>query len=546
MNKSYWFFLLALMSLACESFPGKVTGEKEAPASRKEKNVSSRDYSLTRKNSYSNLFLDSSDLVEFIVSNNIDDTLARRLRSFYNTRNYQFAWFSTDGLTEQANAFWNAVMYYSSTSDDTTLVDKKLKKQVNRFMTTDSLTFSGHTAPRQTELSLTRAFLQYASRNFDNDFIKRKELERFIPRKKESILYLADSLLTKKHKDNKYFDDINEPYRLLKQYLKKYYDVAQQGGWPPVHASKKILKQGHASATIPSIKKFLFLTGDLAVPDTTNRFSDTLTEAVKRFQNRLGLTANGAISAALIREMNVPVEERIKQILINMDRMRWLPVEPGGDLVLVNIPEFEMHVLKDGKKMFDMDIVVGKEGTHTMMFTGTLNQVIFHPYWNVPPSIVEKEFLPHIKKDRDYLEKNDMEITGENDSLPEIRQLPGQKNALGKVKFIFRNSFNIYFHDTPEKSLFTRDKRAFSHGCMRLREPEKMAAYLLRENPGWNEEKVKKKVEENADRPEAVALKKPVEVLITYYTAWVDEAGRLNFRDDIYHHDRDLAGKMFY
>ena len=191
-----------------------------------------------------------------------------------------------------------------------------------------------------------------------------------------------------------------------------------------------------------------------------------------------------------------------------------------------------------------MVVVVGKEGHNTTTFTGNLNQVVFSPYWNVPPSIVQKEILPEIEKNPNYLASQNMEVTGtDEDGLPEIRQLPGDKNSLGKVKFLFPNSFNIYFHDTPAKDLFNRSKRAFSHGCIRLAEPEKMAQYLLRHQPEWTPERISEAM--NAGKEKFVQLKDPVHVFITYYTAWVDESGKMNFREDIYGHDARMLEKMF-
>ena len=179
-----------------------------------------------------------------------------------------------------------------------------------------------------------------------------------------------------------------------------------------------------------------------------------------------------------------------------------------------------------------------------MMFNGDLNQVVFCPYWNVPSSIVKKEILPEMEKHSDYLATQDMEITGEEDGAPAVRQKPGPKNALGKVKFLFPNSFNIYLHDTPVKSLFEKDKRAYSHGCIRVREPEKLAQYVLRNQPEWTPEKIEEAM--NSNEQKFVKVKDPIPVLITYYTAWVDDNGQLNFREDIYRHDSDLAGKMFF
>lgn len=190
-----------------------------------------------------------------------------------------------------------------------------------------------------------------------------------------------------------------------------------------------------------------------------------------------------------------------------------------------------------------MNVVVGKEGHNTTMFTGDLNQVVFSPHWNVPPSIVKNEILPAMSRNPDYLASQNMEITGDEGGLPKIRQKPGGENALGQVKFLFPNSFNIYFHDTPSKSLFDRDKRAYSHGCIRLSDPFKMAQYLLRNQPEWSPERIMDAM--NSGEEKFVKVKNPVPVFITYYTAWVDERGQLNFRDDIYDHDQKLAKKMF-
>jgi murein L,D-transpeptidase YcbB/YkuD len=371
--------------------------------------------------------------------------------------------------------------------------------------------------------------------------VKRKELERFIPRLKEDPLKLADSLLNKKHKDGKYYEDANTAYKALKGQLQKYYDVAKRGGWQPITASKTKLKKGAASPVVLSIKKRLQATGEMAA-DSTDVFNDPLENAVKTFQTSLGLTPDGIIGETVIKELNVPVVKRIQQILINMDRMRWMP-NPQGNLIMVNIPEFELHVFEGAKKAFEMNVVVGKEGHNTMSFKGDLNQVVFSPYWNVTPTIVKEEILPAMERNPNYLASQNMEITGEEGGLPVIRQLPGEKNSLGKVKFLFPNSFNIYFHDTPSKSLFSKDKRAFSHGCIRLSEPDKLAQYLLRDMPEWTPDKMYDAM--NSGKERFVKLKKSVPVIITYYTAWVDESGLLNFRDDIYKHDAQLARKMF-
>ena len=542
--KNLLFHLTLCGSLLAACQNNSTTGKADDDKDDNDNNISKRDYSITRANAYSTLFLDSTAVEKFLSDKKVTPRIARRIRSFYNTRNYQFAWFSGDGLTEQALAFWNLHDYVTTYDNDTSLRDKALQKRMDALVAEEDLSVSASDKSSiNTELTLTQHFIQYILNNYEKGYVKRKEMERFIPFKKEDPMALADSLLNKKHKDDKYFEDVNQSYKLLKDQLAKYYNIAKQGGWPQVTTTKKSLKKGITDPAVAVMKKRLQLTGDLAGNDTSQVFNDTLENAVKTFQSRFGYKPDGIVTATLIKDMNVPVIKRLEQILMNMGRMRWMPEAENGQLILVNIPEFELHVYEGKKKAFDMNVVVGKEGHNTMMFSGDLNQIVFSPYWNVPPSIVRNEILPAMANNPDYLANQNMEEIGTEDGLPKIRQLPGGKNSLGRVKFLFPNSFNIYFHDTPAKALFEKDKRAYSHGCIRLAEPEKMANYLLRNNPEWTPEKINSAM--NSGNEQFVKLKKPVPVIITYYTAWVDENGQLNFRDDIYTHDQKLASKMF-
>ena len=544
--KHILYLLLGTVLLAgCLNSNEEKNGEEGGEAAQK-KNMSSRDNSITKANSYSNLFFDSAALGDYLVSKKVPDSIGNRIISFYNARNYQFAWFTSDGFTQDAQAFWNLFDHYLTYSGDTTLKNKPLEKRMNRLLADDSFTVSAEDkAVRQTEWQLTESLIGYASKNFEKGYVKRKELERFVPLKKSDPIQLADSLLNKKHKDNKYFEDINVAYKALKGQLQKYYDIHKQGGLPTISALQKPLKKGATSPQVTLIKQYLAKTGDMPAGDTSAVFNDTLAQGITSIQQRFGMKPTGTLSKELIAAMNVPVRDRIEQVLINLGRMRWMPSQPNGTLIVVNIPEFMLHVLENGKKEFDMNVVVGKEGHSTMQFTGTMNQIVFAPYWNIPPNIVTKEIMPEIEKDAHYLEKNDMEDQGDKDGdgINDIRQLPGEKNALGKVKFLFPNSFDIYLHDTPAKSLFSKDKRAFSHGCIRLADAKKMAEYLLRNDPDWDVAKIDEAM--NTKEQKIVKLKNKAEVFITYYTAWVDEEGRLNFRDDVYGHDKKVRAQLF-
>ncbi|MES2430254.1 MAG: L,D-transpeptidase family protein [Bacteroidota bacterium] len=537
---------ITLAFYACDSSNSE-KGKNKSSGNTEESNkkVTKRNYYINKQNSYSEFFFDSSELVKYITSNSLNDSLSRRMISFYNNRNYQYAWFTGTGPTEQARGFWNMYEYYLSSEPNKVVADKAMMETMDRFIASDDTSWTGKEKDLlSTELKMTDHFIRFYLSNIDKGYIKRKEMEKFVPYVKSDAIQLADSLLQKKHKDDKYYEDVNKTYGALKDYLGKYMAVQKGGGWPIVNATAKQLNVKTASPLVSLLKKRLYLSGDLAISDTTTMWNDTLASAIKNFQVRHGYTPTGQLTEQQLKDMNVPVDIRIQQLLINMGRTQWVIDQPKGKFIVVNIPEFIFHLTERGQKVFDMPVVVGKEGHNTMMFTGNLNQIVFSPYWNVPYSIVQKEILPAVDKDPNYLAKNNMEINGTlGNGIPAVRQLPGEKNSLGKVKFLFPNSFDIYFHDTPAKSLFEKDKRAYSHGCIRLSEPTKLAEYLLKDSPEWTPEKINAAM--NAGEEKYVKLKEPVPVLISYYTAWVDENGFLHFAEDIYGHDKLQAGKIF-
>src|SRR6187399_3354564 len=296
------------------------TNETEKTTAKEEKNISKIDVSITPSNSYSDLFLDTTTLENFIKQNKIPDSIGRRIESFYNTRNYQFAWFSKDGLTEQARGFWNLHDYVTTYEDDSALKDKKLQKKMDRLIAEDELSVNASNKEYiNTELTLTQHFIMYMLNNYEKGYVKRKEMERFVPRKKEDPIALADSLINKKHKDDKYFEDVNESYNGLKDQLGKYLTIAKNGGWQQVNFVKKPLKKGISSPDIVLIKKRLMISGDLTGNDTSQVFNDTLVTAIKNFQARHGFSETGSVSDSLIKEMNVPVTKRIEQLLMNME-----------------------------------------------------------------------------------------------------------------------------------------------------------------------------------------------------------------------------------
>lgn len=331
----------------------------------------------------------------------------------------------------------------------------------------------------------------------------------------------------------------NSQSRLLQGQLSRYVEIARSGGWGKITLGKKYYMRGESAEAIRQVKKRLQVTGDYPANENSLLFTDDLADAVRKVRKQFGLPVIGSVDAPLVKALNVPVEKRIAQIQSNLLRLQNLKIKNEGTQLVANIPEYKLHVYENGQEIFDMAIVVGKESTKTVAFYDQMSHIVFSPYWNVPSSIVRNEIVPAMRSNKNYLRNNGYEIIGQEGGLPSIRQKPGANNSLGRVKFLFPNSHNIYFHDTPARSLFKMDQRAFSHGCVRLAEAEKLANYLLRNDSKWNADKISKAMQSTTEQ--WVKLSKPVPVAIVYFTSWVDEEGKLNFREDIYGRDKKTA-----
>lgn len=506
--------------------------------------VEQRDTTINVVNAYNELFLDSTKLEAFMAANKYQDSLANQFRSFYNARNYQYAWFSGDGPSEQAHHFLNLQNDFIGYSRDSSLYNAQLQHIIDTLNGPDSSYRLSDAARLNTELLLTYQFFNYAQKAYlGDDRLNTTDLKWFIPRKKLDMVSLLDSVLKPSSAGSDDYEPVNRQYKMLKKELIKYSAIQNDGGWLPVSTTAKKFVKGDNDTAISMIKKRLYLTGDFRMRDSSGLFTDSLEAAVKRMQKRYGMKEDGVVGGATLREMNQSIDYRIRQMLINLERLRWVPQEVTSDYLLVNIPQFKLHVYEKGKLSFSMNVVVGSLQHNTVIFNGDLKYVVFSPYWNVPVSIVKNEIMPGIKKNKNYIAGHNMEITGYSGTVPNVRQKPGANNSLGKVKFLFPNSYNIYLHDTPAKSLFGETNRAFSHGCIRLGEPRKLAEFLLRNDSTWTTEKIRKAMD--AGKEKYVTLSKPIPVFIGYFTAWVDSEGLLNFRDDVYGHDAKLAEKMF-
>jgi L,D-transpeptidase YcbB len=320
-----------------------------------------------------------------------------------------------------------------------------------------------------------------------------------------------------------------------------------------------VYKRGKAHPSVVILRQRLTAGGQLTGDAATNNspmFDPSVETAVSALQELHGIKATGAVDKVTLDAMNVPIDERLTQVALNMERWRWMPDDLGARHFLVNIPYFHLFARENGKSVMDIRVVVGKRGNETPIFSDEMETVVFSPYWNIPDSIKQGETAPAVAKDPHYLERNNIEVLRGSkpvdvasinwDDPAELRQLafrqrPGANNALGHVKFLFPNDYDVYLHDTPADSLFQRSGRAFSHGCVRVEEPEKLANYILREDSEWDGAKIIAAMHSGDEQH--VKLKEPIPVHIAYFTAWVDDKGGLHFQPDIYGYDARQGAK---
>ncbi|TDH20653.1 hypothetical protein EXU57_21285 [Segetibacter sp. 3557_3] len=543
---AFTIFLCTLL-VACKSTPDRTatttsnTSPDEMPYNQEF--LVERDTTIDSSIAYNDLFLDTSAVSKYIQRQKLPEADAQALRGFYNMRNFQYAWFAGNGLTEQGNGFWNAYTYAKSHGQKDSIRDKALVAQMDKLADVDTLVITpGDSSFLETEIALTHRFIRYYNNTTEESLLHQLPLTQLLPARKTDPVAMADSVL-KFSAQQPASDSTGQPFFALKRQLATYDSLAKAGGWQPIHVLSGMLSKGQSSPVVSQIKKRLHATGELPGTDTTTKYNDSLLTAVKAYQEQNGFNPDGFVTDSLIMSMNVPVQQRISQILVNLNRMAWMPPQVKQNFVAVNIPDFMLEVHDGDSIPLKMEVVVGKAGSNTMMFTGDLNQVVFSPTWNLPASIVREEVLPQMQKNPGYLKQKNMEVVRRNDSLPEIRQLPGPGNALGRVKFLFPNSYDIYLHDTEARHLFTQNKRAFSHGCIRLADAESMSGYVLRNDQNWTPEKIRAAM--NANKEQFVAVKSPIPVVITYFTTWVDNNGRIHFRDDIYEHDKRTGNMMF-
>jgi L,D-transpeptidase YcbB len=479
--------------------------------------------------------------------------LWKQTRSFYERRQFQAAWVEGAKPRKQVDELIRSLHEANLEGLDPQLYNVSMIEERRKEASKGFLSDKGYD-PREAgalDVWFTYLYMKYASDLADglSDLAQADKTWKIKPEQFDPLAHLEQAI-----QQNRVSDSLRElrpqapEYERLRTVLAEYRAIKDKGGWPSLPGNLKV-KPGQSNAQVALIAKRLAVTGDFKgqVPadGQAAAYDATLQEAVKVFQRRHGLADTGAIGPETIAEMNVPVDQRIDQIRMNLERWRWLPRDLGTRYILVNIPEMRLDIYEGDNVPLTMRTVVGKQDTPTPIFNDDMTHIVFSPYWNVPDSIAQGETLPSVMRDPGFLSRNNMEVVDasgksvdpgsvdlSNPSAYRFRQRPGGNNSLGLVKFMFPNQFNVYLHDTPADSLFARAARSFSHGCVRLEQPTALAEYLLKDQPEWTKERIEEAMHAGVEKH--VKLKAPIPVYLGYWTARVRPDNTVQFRKDVY------------
>ncbi len=487
----------------------------------------------------------------------------KHIRNFYAPRGYEPAWVANGKPTPQALGV--IALLDAADVKGINAVDYDATRWPERIFALPRANVDG---VARFDLALSASLMRYISDLHIGRINPRNlRFELDIETKKYYLPHLLDEI--KSAPDPRTILDQIEPpydeYKRLQAALATYRKLAASAGTEPPLPAVKSLKPGDAYAALPQLAQRLRRVGDLPPNASVDAkvYGGALVDAVKRFQVRHGLASDGVVSARTLKQLNVPLGVRVKQIEWALERWRWAPADFEQPPIVVNIPEFVLRAWSDerGHAAMSMRVVVGQTLKHqTPVFEAAMRYLVFRPYWNVPPTIQSKELVPHAAKDPSYLARNGYElVTADGHPLASstvdaatlarlrsydlsVRQKPGANNALGLLKFMFPNQNNVYLHSTPSQELFSRSRRDFSHGCVRVEDPTALASWVLRDQPQWTPEKIKAAM--NGKEPSQVNLRSPIPVMIIYTTATVDDEGRIHFFEDIYGHDATLQNAL--
>ena len=505
-------------------------------------------------------------------------------RRFYRERGFRLGWFKDHQPVARVRTLQDIIAKAGNEGlNPKDYQIKDLSKMLAELKTVQGDFVRRNALERQVDIALTGTYMKWANdyyRGVANPRDKNDASWLVKPNKIKLNKALLTFLGERKSRYNYYeFAPLHPEYDQLKKALATYRAQEHVGGWP-VLPSPLNLKPGATSPAVAALRKRLLdSVGGVTAsppPTTSNQpaapvaaapsaqvYDSELVQAVKLFQQDAGLQPTGIVSGETLKELNVPIGTRIDQLILNMERWRWLPKKFEPNYLLVNIPEYTLHVIEADKEAFNMRVIVGKVLHETPVFSDKMEYVVLAPYWNVPFSIIDNELRGKLAANPNYLNRLDMEVvkgfgrkaTVINPASVDwanvtqetfkytLRRRPGPKNDLGDVKFIFPNSNDIYLHDTPHDELFSQSSRSFSHGCVRLSEPIKLATYLLRDRPEWDQATILDTIATH--REKYITLKEKLPVYLVYFTAWADADGHPHFRDDIYGLDKKLAREYF-
>lgn len=486
---------------------------------------------------FSKIPFDSTQLAPFFNKYPKLKNFQSDVNVLYKKHKYHYIWYDSRGINEVADLLYSKINNLEAEGIQTTVPYKELLDELFQNVV------ENQKPNLETELLLSSLYFFYTDKVYHGvDTKKSTELGWYLPRKKQSYVDYLDSLLVKPSLINKNEKEVLGQYYRLKEVLKHYREIEKNGGWSTIDFDPefKSFKPGDSSNTIAQIRQHLFITGDMASDSKSALYDESLKEGVLKYKSRNANTPDPTITKNHIANMNVTVAERIKTIMVNMERCRWISsdISKAKEFIVINIPSYKLTYFKDGKPELISKVVVGKAMNKTIVFSAAMKYIVFSPYWNVPRSIIKKELEPAMAINKNYLAEHNMEWNG-----GEIRQKPGPKNSLGLIKFLFPNSNSIYLHDTPSKNLFNEEKRAFSHGCIRIAKPKELANLILIDDKNWTPEKIDAAM--NRGQESWYTLKNEIPVYIGYFTAWVDNEGVIHFYDDVYSRDDSLASLIF-
>jgi L,D-transpeptidase YcbB len=447
-----------------------------------------------------------------------------------------YIWYGHNGISEFAQAFYSHIGQINEEGLYITIPYQSELDQIFQYDTNSIPTL-------ENELLLSSIYFFYIDKVFNGLTEQKSKLTGwYLPREKISYHTYLDSVVKDLKFKKEFKHDYFNQYYALKNVLKKYIEIRKKGGWLEIKLDKgiKSLQEGDSSITIQQVRARLFTEGFIDQDSGNLLFDKDILGGIIKYENTQNRNFEHKITPELITLLNISVDERIKTISVNMERCRWIPskINDAKEYIAVNIPSFRLLYFRDSKPYLVSKVIVGKEFNKTSVFGGKISYIAFAPYWNVPNSIYQKEILPKLKSNPDYLQNQNMEWNN-----GAIRQKPGPDNALGLVKFIFPNSNNIYLHDTPLKSLFKKEKRAFSHGCIRVEKAHELAWAIMEKEAHWPAEKVNAAM--HSGKESVYVLRETIPVYIAYFTAWADQYGNIAFYNDVYNRDNNLARILF-